>query len=197
MLLAAAGRSSYNIDSTERKGIIYMLSENIKAARKSKGLSQEELAVKLNIVRQTLSKWERGLSVPDSDMLIAISEALEIPVSALLGETITESKAEDLKVISQKLEIINLQFAKRKRTRQKLLHWLMISLCAVTVMISAALIVLNSPYLNWDYSDPETAVLGVAFHSFEWIFVRLAPIIFIGSVVGIFMTREKEFIFPE
>ena len=179
MLLAAAGRSSYNIDSTERKGIIYMLSENIKAARKSKGLSQEELAVKLNIVRQTLSKWERGLSVPDSDMLIAISEALEIPVSALLGE------------------IINLQFAKRKRTRQKLLHWLMISLCAVTVMISAALIVLNSPYLNWDYSDPETAVLGVAFHSFEWIFVRLAPIVFIGSVVGIFMTREKEFIFPE
>jgi len=174
-----------------------MLSENIKAARKSKGLSQEELAVKLNIVRQTLSKWERGLSVPDSDMLIAISEALEIPVSALLGETITESKAEDLKVISQKLEIINLQFAKRKRTRQKLLHWLMISLCAVTVMISAALIVLNSPYLNWDYSDPETAVLGVAFHSFEWIFVRLAPIVFIGSVVGIFMTREKEFIFPE
>ena len=174
-----------------------MLSENIKAVRKSKGLSQEELAVKLNIVRQTLSKWERGLSVPDSDMLIAISEALEIPVSALLGETITESKAEDLKVISQKLEIINLQFAKRKRTRQKLLHWLMISLCAVTVMISAALIVLNSPYLNWDYSDPETAVLGVAFHSFEWIFVRLAPIVFIGSVVGIFMTREKEFIFPE
>lgn len=197
MLLAAAGRSSYNIDSTERKGIIYMLSENIKAARKSKGLSQEELAVKLNIVRQTLSKWERGLSVPDSDMLIAISEALEIPVSALLGETITESKAEDLKVISQKLEIINLQFAKRKRTRQKLLHWLMISLCAVTVMISAALVVLNSPYLNWNYSDPETAVLGVAFHSFEWIFVRLAPIVFIGSVVGIFMTREKEFIFPE
>ena len=174
-----------------------MLSENIKAARKSKGLSQEELAVKLNIVRQTLSKWERGLSVPDSDMLIAISEALEIPVSALLGETITESKAEDLKVISQKIEIINLQFAKRKRTRQKLLHWLMISLCAVTVMISAALVVLNSSYLNWDYSDPETAVLGVAFHSFEWIFVRLAPIVFIGSIVGIFMTREKEFIFPE
>ena len=191
MLLAAAGRSSYNIDSTERKGIIYMLSENIKAARKSKGLSQEELAVKLNIVRQTLSKWERGLSVPDSDMLIAISEALEIPVSALLGETITESKAEDLKVISQKLEIINLQFAKRKRTRQKLLHWLMISLCAVTVMISAALIVLNSPYLNWDYSDPETAVMGTVFHAFEWLFVRAAPVILIGAIAGIFLTRKR------
>ncbi len=53
-----------------------MLSENIKAIRKSKGLSQEELAVKLNVVRQTISKWEKGLSVPDSDMLLSLSEAL-------------------------------------------------------------------------------------------------------------------------
>ena len=52
-----------------------MLNENIKAIRKSKGLSQEELAIKLNVVRQTISKWEQGLSVPDSDMLIAVSEA--------------------------------------------------------------------------------------------------------------------------
>ena len=63
-----------------------MLSENIKAIRKSKGLSQEELAVKLNVVRQTISKWEQGLSVPDSDLLIAMSEALETPVSTLLGK---------------------------------------------------------------------------------------------------------------
>ena len=52
-----------------------MLNENIKAIRKSKGLSQQELAVKLNVVRQTVSKWEQGLSVPDSDMLLAISSA--------------------------------------------------------------------------------------------------------------------------
>ena len=123
-----------------------MLNENIKAIRKSKGLSQEELAVKLNVVRQTISKWEQGLSVPDSDMLISISEALEIPVSTLLGETVTESKADDLKAISEKLEIINMQLAQRKTTRRKMLHWLLISLCAVTVTITAVLIVLNSPY---------------------------------------------------
>ena len=52
-----------------------MLSENIRAKRKSKGLSQQELAMKLNVVRQTISKWEQGRSVPDSDMLILISEA--------------------------------------------------------------------------------------------------------------------------
>lgn len=96
-----------------------MLNENIKSIRKSKGLSQEELAVKLNVVRQTISKWEQGLSVPDSDMLISISEVLETPVSTLLGETISESKADDLRAISEKLEVINLQLAQRKQGRQK------------------------------------------------------------------------------
>ena len=124
-------------------------------------------------------------------MLISISEALEIPVSTLLGETVTESKADDLKAISEKLEIINMQLAQRKTTRRKMLHWLLISLCAVTVTISAVLIVLNSPYLGWNYSDPENAVAGVAFHLFEWLFARLAPIILIGAIVGIFLTRRK------
>ena len=168
-----------------------MLNENIKIIRKSKGLSQEELAIKLNVVRQTISKWEKGLSVPDSNMLISISEVLETPVSTLLGETVVESKVDDLKAISEKLEIINLQLAQRKTTRRKILHWLLILLCTVIVTISVVLIVLNSPYLGWDYNDPETAVLGVAFHSFEWLFVRLAPIIIIGAIIGIFLTRKK------
>ncbi len=168
-----------------------MLSENIRAIRKSKGLSQEELAIKLNVVRQTISKWEQGLSVPDADMLISLSEAFETPVSTLLGETVMESEVDDLKAISEKLEIVNLQLAQRKTTRRKTLYWLLISLCAVIVLIFAVLIALNSPYLGWDYSDPETAVVGVAFHAFEWLFVRLAPIIFIGAIVGIFLTRKK------
>ena len=111
-----------------------MLNENIKAIRKSKGLSQQELAIKLNVVRQTISKWEQGLSVPDSDMLISISEELETPIT---------------------------------------------------------LIVLNSPYLGWDYSVPETAVVGVGFHALEWLFIRLAPIILIGAIIGIFLTHKK------
>lgn len=168
-----------------------MLNENIKSIRKSKGLSQEELAIKLNVVRQTVSKWENGLSVPDSDMLITISEVLETPVSTLLGETVAETKADDLKAISEKLEVINLQLAQKKTTRRKILHWLLISLCAVIVIIFAVLIVLNSPYLNWNYNDPETAVFGTAFHAFEYLFVRLSPIVFIGAIIGIFLTRKK------
>lgn len=131
------------------------------------------------------------MSVPDSDMLILMSEVLETPVSTLLGETVVESEVDDLKAISQKLEIINLQLAKRKTTRRKLLHWLLISVCAIIVAIFVVLTILNSPYLGWDYSDPETAVVGVVFHAFEWLFVRLAPIIFIGAIVGVFLTRKK------
>ena len=168
-----------------------MLSENIKAIRKSKGLSQQELAVRLNVVRQTVSKWEQGLSVPDADMLISISEALEIPVSTLLGETVMEAKADDLKAISEKLEIINLQRAQRKNAGRKVLHWLFILLGAVIVTIFAGLIVLNSPYLGWDYSDPETAVAGAAFHMFEWLFIRVAPIGLLAVIGGIFLTRKK------
>ena len=169
-----------------------MLNENIKAIRKLKGLSQQELAVKLNVVRQTVSKWEQGLSVPDSDMLISISEVLETPVSTLLGEAVVETEADTLKAISEKLEVINLQFAQRKAARRKIIRWLLIALCALIIVIFAALIILSSPYLGWDYSDPEAAVLGVAFHSFEWLFVRAAPVIFIAAVIGIFFTFKKE-----
>ena len=162
-----------------------MLNENIKAIRKSKGLSQQELAIKLNVVRQTISKWEQGMSVPDSDMLISISEVLETPVSILLGETVVETKVSDLEVISEKLEIINLQLAQKKIARRKIIQGLLITLCAVIVIISAVLIELNSPYLNWNYNDPETAVLGVGFHAFEWLFFRLAPIVFVLSLIHI------------
>ena len=169
-----------------------MLSENIKTIRKAKGLSQEELAVKLNVVRQTISKWEQGLSVPDSELLLALSEALETPVSTLLGEAVTEPEADDLKAISQKLEVINLQLSKKQQSRRKAAHWFFISLVIVIVLITAVLFYLNSPYLGWNYNVPETAVLGTAFHSFEWIFVRVAPIILIGAIVGIVMTRRKD-----
>ena len=168
-----------------------MLKENIKSLRKSKGLSQEELAIKLNVVRQTISNLEQGLSVPDAEMLISISELFETPVNTLLGENISEKEVNDLKAISEKLEIINLQLSQRKKEKQKIIHWLLISLCIIILIIFISLVLLNSPYLNWNYNDPENAVLGVAFHSFEWIFIRVAPIIIIGLAIGIILTRKK------
>ena len=169
-----------------------MLNENIKAIRKSKGFSQQDLADKLNVVRQTISKWEQGLSVPDSDLLIALSEALETPVSTLLGETVTEAEADQVNALSEKLEIINLQFARRKAVRRSAIHWLFIAVCVGILAVAAVLVVVNSTYLGWDYSAPETAVMGVVIHAFERAFVRLAPFVLIAALAGVFLTRRKE-----
>lgn len=168
-----------------------MLNVNIKTMRKLKGLSQQELAIKLNVVRQTVSKWEQGLSVPDADMLISLSEVFDTPVSTLLGENIVEIEPDQLQVISEKLEVINLQLAKRKTNRRNIIHWLLVTLCLTIIIIYTTLFFIQSPYLGWDYSSPETSVMGVMFHAFEWLFVRVAPIIFISAIVGVVLTQKK------
>ena len=169
-----------------------MLSENIRAVRKSKGLSQEELAVKLNVVRQTISKWEQGLSVPDSDMLISLSEALDTPVSVLLGEIVEQTEVNDLKVISEKLEIINLQLALSRNAKRKKLTVFFSLLAVAIIAVWMLLIIFDSPYLAWDYSDPEIAVVGVLLHAFEWFFVRLSPVALVGAIVGIYLIWKKK-----
>ena len=169
-----------------------MLKENIKALRKQKGLSQEELSIKLNVVRQTVSKWEQGLSVPDAEMLISLSEVFDTPVSKLLGETISEETPDNLKEISQKLEIINLQLAQQKESKRKFLHWFFIILCIVLVLSFIGIAALDNFYMEMDYNDPESAVLGVGVHAFAWVFTRIAPFAVIGSVVGICLTRKNK-----
>ena len=103
-----------------------MLGENIRILRKKKGLSQETLAQRLNVVRQTVSKWEKGLSVPDAEMLNTLSELLEVPVSTLLGSTIEEAPAENgLDEVAKQLAVLNEQLAadaaRRRKTRRRVL----------------------------------------------------------------------------
>lgn len=171
-----------------------MLKDNLKILRKNKGLSQEELSVKLNVVRQTISKWESGLSVPDAEMLITISEIFETPVNEILGESIEEKERNDLKVISEKLEVINEQLSmKQKQKRKRIVNFLIIiDVCIILLFILLA--VLGSPYQSWDYSDPEWSIIGTLWHSFEWVFFKVAPlmVIVITSILGIiFVKRNK------
>ena len=112
-------------------------------------------------------------------------------MSTLLGENVVESEADTVKALSEKLEIINLQFARRKAMRRSALHWLFIAVCVGILVVAAVLVVVNSPYLGWDYSAPETAVMGVAIHAFEWGFVRLAPFALMAALVGVFLTRKR------
>ncbi len=170
-----------------------MLSENIRNLRKAKGLSQEELAIKLNVVRQTISKWEKGLSVPDSCMLISLAEELDTSVSILLGETVSQpgESESDIKRLSEKLEVINLQLAKRSAARIRTIRYLLIALCVMIVAVFIALAAMQSAYLDWDYNNPELAVAGTMLHGFEFLFVRIAPFVLIASVIGVVFTYKR------
>ena len=96
-----------------------MFSENLKTLRKQKGFSQEELASKLHVVRQTISKWEKNLSVPDADTLIRLAEILEVSVSELLGSKIETKNGNVTNDVAEQLSRINEQLAiKNRRSRR-------------------------------------------------------------------------------
>ena len=171
-----------------------MLKDNLKTLRKNKGLSQEELSIKLNVVRQTISKWETGLSVPDAEMLVTISELFETPVSEILGESIEEKETNDLKIISEKLEVINeqLSISQKQKRKRKIMVLLIIDICLIFFFVLLSL--LGSPYLTWYYGNPEWSVIGTLWHSFEWIFFRIAPLLIIiitVILIILFIKREK------
>lgn len=170
-----------------------MLKDNLKILRKNSGLSQEELSIKLNVCRQTISKWEQGLSVPDAEMLISISEVFKTPVSDILGENILEKEKNDVKVISEKLEVINEQLSIVQRQKRKRTINFLIVLDVCIILFFIALAILGSPYQSWDYGNPEWGVIGTIWHSFEWLFFKVAPIIIIliTLVLGIMLIRKK------
>ena len=115
-----------------------MFIENLKTLRKSKGLSQEELATRLNVVRQTISKWEKGLSVPDADLLIKIADIFEVPVSELLGAKI-ESETE-IGAVAEQLSRINEQLAIKNRRARRI--WKTIAVIFITFIILNLLLIL-------------------------------------------------------
>ena len=81
-------------------------------------MSQEEMAVKLNVVRQTVSKWEKGLSIPDADVLIEMANLLDVSVSQLLG---IEESIHSNGNLAEELAELNEQLA-RKKQKEKLLY---------------------------------------------------------------------------
>jgi len=116
-----------------------MFSENLRVMRKEKGYTQEELAIKLNVVRQTVSKWEKGLSVPDADLLAMISDVLETPVSRLLGEKINE--AADKNEIAEQLAKISEQLAIKNRRSKKLWKTIGITILVIVTLYIVLMVV--------------------------------------------------------
>ena len=114
-----------------------MLDENMKALRKNKGLTQEELANRLNVVRQTVSKWEKGLSVPDAEMLQKIADVLESDVSQLLGAPIQQNENTD--VIAEQLSRINEQLAVKNNRSRKI--WKAVGIILAIIIAGQMLLV--------------------------------------------------------
>lgn len=137
---------------------------------------------------------ETGLSVPDAEMLITISEIFETSVSEILGENIAEKEKNDLKAISEKLEVINEQLSMMQKQKRKRIVNLLIIIDICIILFFIVLAVLGSPYQSWDYTDSEWAIVGTLWHSFEWVFFKVAPlmVIMITSILGIiFVKRNK------
>ena len=142
----------------------------IAQCRREKNLTQMQLAGLLGITSQAVSKWENGLSVPDSSMLVSLAEELDISVSTLLGEVVQEESLNEgnLKSISEKLEIINLQLIKRSEMRMRTIRYFSISVCTIIVTVFIAFAAINSEYLTWNFNNPELAVAGTFLHGFEF-----------------------------
>lgn len=136
-----------------------MFSENLKTARAIKGLTQAELAIRLNVVRQTISKWEKGLSVPDADMLIRISELFEIPVSELLGSNI--QKESDKNDIAEQLSRINEQLAIKNR-RSKLILKIVLGIIIGFVVINILLVIVGAISLSLVGGEGKVTVTNIS-----------------------------------
>ena len=123
-------------------------------------------------------------------MLISISEAFDTPVSTILGENIDEKEKNDLKVISEKLEVINEQLLNYQKEKRKKKFQALIIIDISIILLFILLAILDSPYQSWDYSITEWAILGTFYQAFEWIFMRLAPIAVIILSTIILIKRE-------
>lgn len=117
-----------------------MLNENIKTIRKNKGFTQEELATRLHVTRQTVSKWEKGLSVPDADMLCHLAEALDVSVADLLGADRVER--EQMDAVVEQLCRINEQLAIKNRRSRRI--WKAVIIAAIVFIVIPAVITISS-----------------------------------------------------
>lgn len=150
-----------------------MLGENIKTLRKRKGYSQETMAQQLNIVRQTLSKWEKGISVPDADMLTKIADLFEVTVEDLLGGNNMEDKAEDANIneIAAQLAVLNEQLANQSRRRRKTIKIAFIGIFiifAITIAAYIAACVAFGVYKGNRVYETTTTELGCTLNSEEY-----------------------------
>lgn len=134
LLCVAFLRRGNLLKYTQKKEATEMLGDNLKRIRKERGFTQEELAVRLHVVRQTVSKWEKNLSVPDAELLQRLSETLDVPVSELLGGESDRERTQERQAIAEQLSRINEQMAIKNRRARRI--WTVLAvLLAVMILV--------------------------------------------------------------
>lgn len=111
-----------------------MIGKQIKYYRDAKGLSQEALAEQLHVVRQTVSKWERELSLPDAAQLVRLAAVLEISTAQLLGEE--PANSEELDAANAALAALQAQLRRRQKAGKVRRTLLLLSFLALVLTIS-------------------------------------------------------------
>jgi len=168
-----------------------MLNDNIKTLRTSKGLSQEEFAVRLNVVRQTISKWEKGLSVPDSEMLVKIAGFFEVSVGDLLGASIEPSESNgELQLIANKLEQLNAILADKSIRNRKIARCIAYCLLSAVFIFTLSVII---PFIRFASIpiNPNTSSIGgvdgpTAIHQtmhIQWGALSIAAVVSIFAII--------------
>ena len=180
---------------------ISMLSDNLKNRRKAQGLSQDELASRVHVVRQTISKWENGLSVPDSDMLPRLAEALDTSVSMLLAEPAAPEEETQIQAVAAKLAYLTEQWEKRSERRRKIWRGIFILLGLIAVLALFSVLTDSIPYqaVIKEYSDGISVIGGYNGATNIYIAnsvlqtgVPVAALAAIAvSAVGFYKTRRK------
>lgn len=144
---------NYTCETTAKEREQRMFHERLQAIRKQRGYSQEELARKLHVVRQTVSKWEKGRSVPDADVLVQLSKILEVPVSTLLGENMenadnAKESVQQTDAIARQLAKINAQLAVKNKRARRIWQGILIALSFTALLYLLIAVLFSAPRLE-------------------------------------------------
>lgn len=172
-----------------------MLSDNLKMYREQKDMTQEDVAKRLNIVRQTLSKWEKGISAPDANMLEKIAGLYDVSVNELLGmEDVCNERLQE-EIISE-LQKVNQQLKTRNQLKRRL--WIVVMIIGILIIawgcIGAAMGIINYNVLlgNMTFSEElKTMTLEGCMNAFLSGIRRIIIGVIIAVVAGVVAIRKR------
>lgn len=111
------------------------LSKKVYEMRKAQGLSQEQLAEKLGVSRQSVSKWEAGESMPELERVVEMSKIFNVSTDYLLKESEVDELTVRTQALEKKQQALLSETEKAKRRRYRILSCVVVYLLAFAITI--------------------------------------------------------------